>query len=60
MITCSPYDKFNEKWMITDDDQIRHIETDMCLDHKNLNLQEHLVVRHCDTSSKTQKWAFSH
>lgn len=60
MITCSQNDKFNEKWMITDDDQIRHKETGMCLDHKGLNVQEHLVVRHCDSMSKTQKWAFSH
>lgn len=60
MIACSLKNELNEKWELTPVGQVRHIETGMCLDHRELSDQEHLVVRKCDPSSKTQRWEFSH
>lgn len=59
MTPCLNNDKFNDKWQITEDNQIRHIELDLCLDHRNLNAQDHLYARKCDVTSESQKWEFS-
>ncbi|KAG4066270.1 hypothetical protein HA402_000494 [Bradysia odoriphaga] len=60
MISCSSNNKLNEKWEMTAERQIRHIETDMCLDHEGLHSQDHALVRKCDTNSGTQQWTIEH
>lgn len=60
MITCLANNKLNEKWEITDAHQVRHIETDKCLDNAGLHAQDHVYVRQCDSISLTQKWTIEH
>lgn len=56
MVACLDNDAYNEKWEVTPFDQIRNINLDLCLDHFNLNPQDHVFARKCDIHSKTQKW----
>lgn len=60
MSACQEGEKFNEKWELTDHKQIRHIDTDMCLDTENLNAQDHVFLSKCDADSETQKWKIGH
>lgn len=60
MISCSPNNKLNEKWEMTDYRQLRHIATDMCLDHDGLRSQDHALVRKCDTNKNSQRWTIEH
>lgn len=60
MIRCSPEGYRNERWTITNVDQIQHIETKLCLDHKDLNSQDNVYVTKCDPESETQKWEITH
>ncbi|KAJ6640594.1 Polypeptide N-acetylgalactosaminyltransferase 1 [Pseudolycoriella hygida] len=50
MVACSSNSKLNEKWEMTQNHQIRHIATDMCLDHIGLHMQDHVFVRKCDAA----------
>lgn len=60
MHPCNDNDKHNEKWELTSEKQIRHIDTDLCLDAYNLNSQDHVIVTSCHPLSQTQKWKISH
>lgn len=52
--------QLNEKWEMTKNSQIRHIESGMCLDNAGLHAQDHVFVRKCDSNSVTQKWKIEH
>lgn len=56
MSPCSDSDKFNERWEFTTDMQIRHIDTDLCLDVFGLSSQEHITVTPCDPMRDSQRW----
>lgn len=60
MVMCLSNNKLNEKWEVTKSHQLRHIDTDMCLDHVGLHVQDHVYVRKCDSNSSTQKWTIAH
>lgn len=60
MSPCSESDKFNEKWELTHDHQIRHIDTDSCLDVFSLSSQEHVIVTQCDPTREGQRWKIGH
>lgn len=60
MVVCSSNDRLNEKWEMTKNHQLRHIDTDMCLDTAGLHVQDHVNVRKCDAGSFTQKWTIEH
>lgn len=60
MSPCSDSDKFNEKWEFTTDMQIRHIDTDLCLDVFGLSSQEHIIVTPCDPMRESQRWKIGH
>lgn len=60
MISCSSKKQLNEKWEMTKHQQIRHIDTDMCLDHEGLHALDHVYVKKCDSTSGTQKWTIEH
>ena len=59
MAQCLADDKFNEKWELNKDNQIRHIELNMCLNHRGLTVQDHVYVTKCDPYNEAQKWEFS-
>lgn len=59
MAPCLTNNKNNEKWELTEDGLIRQIELNLCLDHRNLNVQSHVYAKKCDPMSETQKWEFS-
>lgn len=56
MTLCLDNDTYNEKWELTSTQQLRHIETNMCLDYDLLNAQDHILAQKCDPYSETQKW----
>lgn len=58
MTPCTQSKEFDEKWEITKYDQIRQIDLNLCLDHKNLKPQDHIYVKECNEYSDTQKWTF--
>lgn len=60
MAPCVENDRFNEKWELTEFDQIRQINLNLCLDTENLNAQDHVFVRTCDSDRETQKWMITH
>lgn len=60
MVACSSNNQLNEKWEMTKNSQIRHSESDMCLDNAGLHAQDHVFVRKCDVKSITQKWKIEH
>ena len=59
MAQCLANDKFNEKWELNEDNQIRHIQLNMCLNHQGLTVQDHVYATKCDPSNEAQKWEFS-
>lgn len=60
MVACSSNKQLNEKWEMTKDNQIRHIESDMCLDSTGLHVQDHVFVKKCDSNNLSQKWTIEH
>lgn len=60
MAPCLDNDLYNEKWELTPYSQIRHINSDLCLDFENLNPQDHLFAQKCNEYSETQKWQIEH
>lgn len=58
MAPCLQNVKYNEKWELTTDDLLRHIDMDVCLDHRTLAAQGHVFASQCDPKSETQKWEF--
>lgn len=57
MAPCLETDAYNEKWELTENQQIRQINLNMCLDYENLSAQNHIFVRKCDENSSTQQWS---
>lgn len=50
----------NKKWKLTEYNQLKNVETDMCADCKNLNNSDFIIVTKCDDKSETQKWSILH
>jgi len=55
---CHRNDAHNDKWEITDAQQIRHIASNVCLDYEGLNNRDHVPVVTCDSNKQSQKWLF--
>lgn len=60
MAPCVENDRFNEKWELTEYDQIKQINLNLCLDTEKLDAQDHVFVRKCDADKLTQKWVITH
>lgn len=60
MASCLDNDDYNEKWEFTVHDQIRNVNSNLCLDYDNLNAQDHVFVQKCNTQRDTQKWIIEH
>lgn len=60
MAACHENDDYNETWELTEHSQIRHVTTNLCIDHANLNVQEFVYAQKCNALSETQKWTIEH
>lgn len=58
MAPCLTNVKHNEKWELTENGLLRHIELNLCLDHRHLNVESYVYASKCDATSETQKWEF--
>lgn len=59
MVPCANDEKYNEKWEVTEHQQLRHMQTKLCLDTENLNPQDHVFATECDEKKESQKWLFA-
>lgn len=60
MAPCLDNDLYNEKWELTPHNQIRHANSDLCLDYEHLNSQDHIFAQKCNQLRETQKWQIEH
>ncbi|EDW01816.1 polypeptide N-acetylgalactosaminyltransferase 1 [Drosophila grimshawi] len=59
MVPCLENDDYNEQWKY-ENQQLKHSNTGMCLDHNGLKSMDDAQVAPCDLSSDTQRWTIGH
>lgn len=59
MTSCLENDDHNEKWEFTNN-RLKHVKTDLCLDHRALRQGDYVQVAPCDPYSVSQSWTISH
>lgn len=60
MVPCHSTDDIDDRFEITSDKQIKHINSGYCLDHYEARVQEFVYVTDCDPNQPEQKWEFEH
>ncbi|CAD7013671.1 polypeptide N-acetylgalactosaminyltransferase 1 [Ceratitis capitata] len=59
MVPCMDNDDYNEQWSY-EEEHIIHLNTGLCLDHKELRSSDEIQVARCDSDSETQRWIIQH
>lgn len=60
MVPCHSTDDIDDRFEITADKQIKHINSGLCLDHFEAHVQEFVYVSDCNPNLPEQKWEFEH
>lgn len=60
MITCNTNDSRNDKWILNDDEQLKHVVSGLCVDHKELTSGDNIYVTKCSSGIESQKWEIVH
>lgn len=58
MAPCLDLVEKDNTWDLTDGQQLHHRTLDVCLDHRGLQPEDHLVAAPCTGSSDSQRWRF--
>ena len=57
MLPCNGDDDIEDVWHYTADQQLKHKQTGLCIDRKNLD-KNFIHAAVCNSQSKTQHWEF--
>lgn len=60
MVPCNNDNEIDDRFEITDSQQIRHVNTGLCMDHSQTKVSDFLFMTKCDVNLREQRWEFEH
>lgn len=58
MAPCLDQVEKNNRWEMARGHMLRQRMLDVCLDHRGLQPQDHLIATTCNANSESQRWQF--